>query len=73
MTSESLLGFLPLVSGKSDSVAALKVSVVGYSSSILSKTKQSDFSCSNEIVDDAGRHCYTFVSITGWLCVILKR
>ena len=31
------------MSGKSDSVAALNVSVVGYSSWILSKTKQSDF------------------------------
>ena len=40
---ESLL-LLASVSGNSDSVAALNVSVVGYSSWILSKTKQSDFS-----------------------------
>ena len=42
MTSESLLP-VASVSGKSDSGAALNVSVVGYSTWILSKTKQSDF------------------------------
>ena len=54
ITSESLL-LLASVSGKSDSVAALNVTVVGYSSWILSKTKQSDFLMQFSLIVDGVR------------------